>query len=262
MFGGAFSACPPGAVFGAFSDLRPLRCRFRLGLRRRHRPQEQTATPHAIPVTRVARAALRPHTPGRTWLFRRVGCLSKLQRSRRAGKSTQADARRGREGRGDARARGGGGRRSGGGGGGGSGGGRGSGGGGGRGGGHRRGQGHGRPASKPTAIPRDGTARGRRRCRRPCADRRRCAAPARAPPRAAPGCAGSQLSAPAQIDRLAEREQLARRDRLGELEDAQAVARRDRAHADLVLVVRLGAAAEDARGHGQLQRLGGRAPTR
>ena len=66
-----------------------------------------------------------------------------------------------------------------------------------------------------------------------------------------------QLSDPAQIDRLAEREQLDDRDGLGQLQHALAVARGDRAHADLVLVVRLGAAAEGAGGHGQLQRLGG-----
>ena len=61
----------------------------------------------------------------------------------------------------------------------------------------------------------------------------------------------------AQLERLAVGEQQDRRDRLRELEDAAAIARGDRAHADLVLVVALGAARERRGGHRELQRLGG-----
>ena len=60
----------------------------------------------------------------------------------------------------------------------------------------------------------------------------------------------------AQLERLAAGEQHDRRDRLGELQDAAAVARGDRPHAHLVLVVRLGAAREGRRGHRELLRLG------
>ncbi len=64
----------------------------------------------------------------------------------------------------------------------------------------------------------------------------------------------SELS---QIDGLADGKLNDGQDGFRQLDDAQGIAGGDGAHADLVLVVRFGAAAEDAGGHGELQGFGG-----
>ena len=55
-----------------------------------------------------------------------------------------------------------------------------------------------------------------------------------------------------QIHRLAQRQLDHSKDSLRQFDDSQRISRRDRPHADFVLVVRLCASAENTGGHGEL----------